>query len=132
MRYGEGVIHYYDMYGNPVSRERWAQLLMQPKHVAEDYVSVRGRRFRISTVWLGLDHNFMGDGPPLIFETMIFVGDSLSELYCIRYESRERALIGHRRAKRWLRQDVHALIQEEREANRPLIHKGGKPKLASV
>jgi hypothetical protein len=26
----------------------------------------------ISTVWLGLDHNW-GGGPPLIFETMIFV-----------------------------------------------------------
>lgn len=27
----------------------------------------------VSTVFLGLDHNF-GDGPPLLFETMIFGG----------------------------------------------------------
>lgn len=26
----------------------------------------------LSTVWLGLDHNFLGGGPPLIFETMLF------------------------------------------------------------
>jgi hypothetical protein len=29
---------------------------------------------RVSTVFLGLDHSF-GDGPPLIFETMIFGGE---------------------------------------------------------
>ena len=27
----------------------------------------------ISTVWLGLCHRFMGKGPPLIFETMVFL-----------------------------------------------------------
>jgi hypothetical protein len=27
---------------------------------------------RLSTVWLGLDHNFSRTGPPLIFETMLF------------------------------------------------------------
>lgn len=119
------------MYGNPVSMERWSQLLMQPKHVAEDYVTIRGQRYHISTVWLGLDHNFMSDGPPLIFETMIFPDDgSFSEIYCIRYTSRERALIGHRRAKRWLRKDIEAVAHNEYRP--PLIHKGGKPKLASV
>ena len=30
---------------------------------------------RISTVFLGLDHGFMKDAPPLLFETMIFGGD---------------------------------------------------------
>lgn len=29
---------------------------------------------RLSTVWLGLDHNFFG-GPPLIYETMLFAPD---------------------------------------------------------
>lgn len=28
----------------------------------------------ISTVFLGLDHRFFGDGPPLLFETMMFPG----------------------------------------------------------
>jgi hypothetical protein len=29
---------------------------------------------RVSTVFLGLDHSWLSDGPPLIFETMIFGG----------------------------------------------------------
>lgn len=28
----------------------------------------------VSTVFLGLDHNFTGKGPPLLFETMVFGG----------------------------------------------------------
>lgn len=31
-------------------------------------------RIQISTVFLGLNHRYFGDGPPLIFETMIFGG----------------------------------------------------------
>lgn len=27
---------------------------------------------KLSTVWLGIDHNFFSTGPPLIFETMLF------------------------------------------------------------
>lgn len=30
------------------------------------------RRFSVSTVFLGLDHNFSESGPPLLFETMVF------------------------------------------------------------
>ena len=30
---------------------------------------------RLSTIFLGLDHNFMHDGPPIIFETMLFPPD---------------------------------------------------------
>ena len=30
---------------------------------------------RISTVFLGIDHNFGAEGPPLLFETMIFGGE---------------------------------------------------------
>ena len=29
----------------------------------------------VSTVFLGIDHNFFRTGPPLLFETMVFVGD---------------------------------------------------------
>lgn len=28
----------------------------------------------VSTVFLGLDRNFMGEGPPMVFETMVFGG----------------------------------------------------------
>lgn len=46
----------------------------------------------VSTVWLGLNHSF-GEGPPLIFETMVF-----GELYdgeLQRYSTEEGAVRGH-------------------------------------
>lgn len=46
----------------------------------------------VSTVWLGIDHQF-GKGPPLIFETMVFLGgDSLD---CRRYSTEAEAFAGH-------------------------------------
>jgi len=47
----------------------------------------------VSTVFLGIDHNFSGEGPPLLYETMVFGGD-LHE-GCNRYSTREEALAGH-------------------------------------
>lgn len=41
------------------------------RHVAKDQIGDVG----ISTVFLGIDHRFADDGPPLIFETMIFGGE---------------------------------------------------------
>ncbi|MET4017696.1 hypothetical protein BSZ19_21820 [Bradyrhizobium japonicum] len=34
-----------------------------------------GRSLTVSTVFLGLDHRFVGEGPPLLFETIIFGGE---------------------------------------------------------
>jgi len=49
----------------------------------------------VSTVWLGLDHQWRPGGPPLIFETMVFGGsdDEMQE----RYSTEAEALEGHRR-----------------------------------
>ena len=49
----------------------------------------------VSTVFLGIDHNF-GDGPPLLFETMIFGGEH--DRYCNRYSTWEEAEGGHKTA----------------------------------
>lgn len=35
--------------------------------------------FEVSTVFLGLDHNHLGDGPPLLFETMTFLKGSITD-----------------------------------------------------
>lgn len=51
---------------------------------------------KVSTVWLGLDHSFGRDGPPLIFETMVFMpGESFREVDSARYATKEAALAGH-------------------------------------
>ena len=48
---------------------------------------------RVSTVWIGLNHEFLPGRPPLIFETMIFGGDHGD--YCVRYSSEAGAAAGH-------------------------------------
>lgn len=46
----------------------------------------------VSTVFLGIDHNF-GSGAPLLFETMVFGGDHDEEMD--RYTTWEQAEAGH-------------------------------------
>jgi trimethylamine:corrinoid methyltransferase-like protein len=49
---------------------------------------------RISTVFLGINHNFNAYGKPVLFETMVFnnAGDSL---FCDRYTDWDSAMLGH-------------------------------------
>ena len=61
---------------------------------------------RISTVFLGLDHNF-GEGPPVLFETMIFNGPH--DGYQDRYSTWEEAEVGHSKAV--------ALVEGRKEEN---------------
>ncbi len=50
---------------------------------------------KVSTVFLGLDHGF-GDGPPVLWETMIFGGPH--DQYQERYSTKEEAERGHQAA----------------------------------
>lgn len=56
----------------------------------------------VSTIHLGLDHSF-GDGPPLIFETMVFPDeDSFCQIETIRYATELEAIKGHlEMVKKW-------------------------------
>jgi hypothetical protein len=50
----------------------------------------------VSTVWVGMDHSFGDEGPPLIFETMVFpTALTLGDLDCERYSTEAEALAGH-------------------------------------
>lgn len=48
----------------------------------------------VSTVFVGLDHQF-GSGPPLLFESMIFWKGHDLDRDQDRYSTREEALVGH-------------------------------------
>lgn len=48
----------------------------------------------VSTVFLGLDHSFSPDGPPLLYETMIFRDDEDDQEQW-RYSTLEEAKAGH-------------------------------------
>jgi hypothetical protein len=51
---------------------------------------------RVSTVFLGLNHNWKGHGPPILFETMIFGGEH--DDYQVRYATYDEAIAGHQAA----------------------------------
>ena len=59
----------------------------------------------VSTVFLGLDHAF-GDGPPLLFETMVFHdGDGREQ---DRYSTWDEAMAGHQRMVELMEREVSA------------------------
>lgn len=92
-RYGESrIAGKYDWDGKPISTFEWTMLRTKGVHVGEDLVGP----YRISTVWLGLDHGWYSD-VPIIFETMIFGGDENDPLsnYQERYATKQEALLGH-------------------------------------
>jgi len=69
------MIKHYILDGhNPVSVDlmRWATWFERAdRHVAQSGVK---DGVQVSTVFLGLDHSW-GEGPPMLFETMIFGGE---------------------------------------------------------
>lgn len=70
------------------------------KHIAD--IDVDG--YRVSTVWLGIDHRFSDKGLPLLFETMVFHGDNYgNELYIDRYSTWAEAEEGHKTAVEWVK-----------------------------
>jgi hypothetical protein len=50
-------------------------------------------RVQVSTVFLGIDHNFLDKGPPVLFETIVFNGYS-TEYQC-RWSTWDEAKRGH-------------------------------------
>lgn len=88
---------HYDREGRPLDLWAWASLLEDPaqRHVRKSRIGP----FRVSTIWLGIDHSFGCPGPPLIFETMIFGPEDhpLTD-WCTRAPTEEVALSVHREA----------------------------------
>lgn len=87
---------YFDIDANPITLARWSwlhhpQRFAEYRRVAFDEIDL----YAVSTVWLGLDHNFAPVGPPLIFETMVFLAGTPEDMGMHRYATREQALAGH-------------------------------------
>jgi hypothetical protein len=97
--FGEHGSTWYDRQGEPIPVRVAEEYLSDYdyKVVAKDVVIVRGEPVEVSTVWLGLDHNFWSlspDHPIKIFETMIFDHDGYWD-YQRRYSTEEEARQGH-------------------------------------
>src|SRR4051794_15289386 len=100
-------VDWYDRDGNPMRMEDFGRLKADQEYSCVG-VTEMGPYF-VSTVWLGLDHNFWG-GPPLIFETMVFTSSAVRErmegvpfeeceplrdFTCERYATWDEAKKGH-------------------------------------
>jgi hypothetical protein len=96
----------------PCSMEEWAP----------QYENIETRRLaltqitdtiRVSTVFLGLNHDFSGRGPALWFESMTFGGptDDAQE----RYETWDEAIAGHARMVQRAEQE-HAKLRDTIES----------------
>lgn len=89
---------WYDRQGQPIDTATANRLLgdMGYKRIAKTNIksaSDPAIDWDVSTVWLGVDHSF-GDGPPIIFETMVF-GNGDGDQYMQRYVTEEQARAGH-------------------------------------
>lgn len=77
----------------------WAQWIGTANcHVADEIIE----EIRISTVFLGLDHNFLRRGDPLLFETMVFFPNGETGRMC-RYFTWEEAEEGHKKIANLIR-----------------------------
>ena len=85
---------FYDRQGNPLDGFEWTRLFEKKEMQRVRETTLPDGKW-ISTVWIGLDHNF-GPGNPLIFETMVFPKEhEWGQLDCERYSTEEQAIVGH-------------------------------------
>lgn len=69
------------------------------RRVAEDEGEDGQGPWRLSSVFLGLDHSFSDNGPPIVFETMLFRTnkDADDDLDCWRFATWDETSSFHRR-----------------------------------
>src|SRR5215831_16300125 len=85
---------WYDRNGDPLN-ETPESLLRNQNYKRVDETTLPNGMW-VSTVWLGLDHNFSNQGPPLIFETMVFKSKTdMTEIDMDRYATEADAIVGH-------------------------------------
>ena len=85
-----------DEQGEPVATENleaWAMWFESSDRTVRKTVI---GEVEVSTVFLSLDHRFGGEGPPILWETMIFGGEH--DEFTDRYTSRVDAIAGHEAA----------------------------------
>lgn len=126
------MIYVYDRDGNRVPGGQVEVMLWFNDKLGDwDYKCVETTHtdgFVVSTVWLGLDHNHSDEGPPLIFETMVFQKKGwddresddpdnigMIDLACVRYSTLEQAKDGHEELVFWVAHDPEYFQNEVNE-----------------
>lgn len=114
--------YFYKLEGKVAIPVNWESeyiewILGDPDHgrrvVASDKFEYKGGVVHVSTVFiLGINHA-LGNGDPLLFETMIF--DGPMDGYQVRYSTWEQAELGHKKALEELFQQVPELTPPREE-----------------
>ena len=84
---------------DPFTWGKWSRRL-ENRRVAYSEIN---SEMHVSTVFIGIDHRHYGDGPPILFETMVFENGEGTDTY--RYASWDDAKTGHDALVRRLRRE---------------------------
>lgn len=101
--------------------ELWAATFEDNKIVKQELVTELGNSGLwtpftppfVSTIFLGLDHNFSRTGPPIVFETMVFNGVYNQKIQ-YRYATWDEAIEGHRRTVKMVKDPLCMIGQIEK------------------
>jgi hypothetical protein len=94
-------LKYYDQEGKELGFIEWAVRMNDDQEVCLACDTVG--EFTLSTIWIGMDMNYHPTDQILIFESMMILdGEPID---CVRWETKEMALEGHRRTV----EEMHAL-----------------------
>ena len=85
---------FYNRDGSPIGLEEWCRRTVDREYLRIDQTTLPDGKW-VSTVWQGLNHRF-GEGPPLIFETMVFTSqEEMETIDQQRYATENEAILGH-------------------------------------
>lgn len=85
---------YFDRDGRSIDFWQWAEKFNDTEYSIIKRTYFRYARKWVSTVWLGLNYQF-SDGPPKIFETMVFQQGRYEMIDCKRTSTEQDARLTH-------------------------------------
>jgi hypothetical protein len=84
-----------------VTYGEWCEWIVENRRVARTEINPD---VYVSTVFLSMDHGYDEEGPPILFETLVFGGPMNEEIW--RYSTKKEALEGHKRTVRQVRKEI--------------------------
>lgn len=80
--------------GSTLSFMEWTRKFNDPDYHIIKQTKLKHAKKWVSTVWLGLNYQF-SDGPPKIFETMVFQWGQFVSIDCLRTSTEQDARHAH-------------------------------------
>lgn len=91
---------WYDRQGQPIDSTTANRLLGDMAYTRVALTEITSTsdsevNYQVSTVWLGVNHNWADDGAPSLFETMVFGGGEAQDQTMWRWRTEGEARAGH-------------------------------------